>query len=200
MANRPRAFLREVLSLAAMALVVATARSSFADHYVVPSGSMLPTVHVGDRILVAKAAYGVRVPFTHVALSPQKDPARGDVIVLTSPESGDVLLKRVVALAGDTVEVRGGHVWLNGRPARDAAARSSASETLSGRRFALDLDDGGGPDFGPARVPAGHLLVLGDNRGNSHDSRGFGYVARDAVLGRAVAVAWRDGSPTYLPL
>ncbi|HEY8078410.1 MAG TPA: signal peptidase I, partial [Labilithrix sp.] len=111
---RSRRF-RTVLETCAFAAVAFFARASFADHYRVPSGSMEPTVQVGDHVAVAKAAYGVRVPMTDVWLARWADPARGDVVVLDSPEDGKVLLKRVVAVAGDRVEVRDGRVRIGDR-------------------------------------------------------------------------------------
>jgi signal peptidase I len=181
--------LKLVVQIATMSAVAFTARASLADHYRVPSGSMEPTVHVGDRIAVLKAAYGVRVPLTAAWVVTFDEPSRGDVVILDPPAGeledrapGEVLLKRVVALGGEMVEVRGGRVMIDGQP---------LAETT------ITLEAGGGPDFGPWRVPDHALLVLGDNRGNSHDGRAFGFVDRDRVLGRAVAVIGRDGRPTY---
>ena len=162
-----------------------TARASFADHYHVPSGSMEPTVHTGDRIFVAKAAYGLRVPLTETYVARYDVPTRGDVVVLSSPADGTVLLKRVVATEGEVVSVRDGHVAINGKRVADERA---------------NLELGGGPDYGPIEVPAKHVLLLGDNRGNSRDGREFGFVDRAAVLGRAVAVVQRDGKFTWDPL
>jgi signal peptidase I len=191
-----RSRLRSVLQVAALAASAFTARASFADHYRVPSGSMEPTVRVGDHIVVAKAAYGLRLPMTDDWLVRFHGPARGDVVVLEPPKGdeladrdpdllGAVLLKRVVAVAGDEVAVRDGHVLVGGRPVREPWA---------------SVDQGSGPDFGPVRVPDGKLLVLGDNRGNSRDGRYFGWIDRAQVLGRAVAVVSRDGSLVYDPL
>jgi len=182
MSSRKNGRLRGVLQVAAIAAIALTARASFADHYRVPSGSMEPTVHTGDHIVVAKAAYGLRVPLTDAYLVRFSHPARGQVVVLESPENGNVLLKRVVAVAGDQVEVRDGHVLLDGRPIDEPWA---------------SLESGGGPDFGPVRVPTGKLLVLGDNRGNSHDGRALGWIDESGVLGRAFAIVSRDGRLVY---
>jgi signal peptidase I len=183
------AFFRTVLQLASAAAVAFTARASLADHYRVPSGSMEPTVHVGDRIVVSKAAYGLRLPMTDTYVVRYAAPARGDVVVIEPPDDesrhvtdadvlGSVLLKRVVAVEGDLVEVRDGRVHIDGREVPEAR---------------ISLDSGGGPDLGPVRVPAGKVLLLGDNRGNSRDGRTFGFVDREHVLGRAVSVIARDG-------
>lgn len=169
-----RSRLRTFLQMAAIAGAMLSTRASFADHYVVPTGSMEPTVHVGDHVFVDKVAYGLRVPLTSTWVARFEPPARGDVVVLSSPEDGKtVLLKRVAAVAGDEVEVRGGHVLIGG----NAVAEPWAS-----------LTSGAGPDFGPVVVPAGRVLVLGDNRGNSKDGREIGWVDAQDVLGRAVAV------------
>jgi signal peptidase I len=201
MASRPRSLLRDLVSVLAASVVVLVARASFADHYVVPSGSMEPTVQVGDQICVNKAAYGLRVPGSSTYVVEGRGPARGEVVVLASPADGEVLLKRVVAVPGDVVEVSGGRVTLDGveAPVR-TDGDGGLTEQLGGREHALSTEAGGGPDFGPTRVPDGSYLVLGDNRGNSRDGRYFGWVARGAILGRAAAVCWRDGTPGWRPL
>ena len=102
--------LREVAALAALVLVILAARSSLADHYHVPSGSMLPTIDLGDRILVNKLAYGFRVPFSNWYLVESEGPQRGDVVVFESPEDGEVLIKRVIGCPGDIVTIRGRRV------------------------------------------------------------------------------------------
>ena len=105
-----RKLVRELASVAAAALVVLLARSSLADHYVVPTGSMEPTVFAGDRVIVHKAAYGWRVPLTQQWFIEGTDPSPGEVVVLEAPDSGEVLLKRVVAAPGDLVAVRSGRL------------------------------------------------------------------------------------------
>jgi signal peptidase I len=173
--------------------VLLFARSSLADHYYVPSGSMLPTVEVGDHVVVNKLAFGLRLPFTDTFLTPRRGPARGDVVVLDSPRDGATLLKRVAALPGDRVEVRSGELLLNGEPVRVEGRGGALREALGERAHPLRLDAGGGPDFGPVIVPQGRYLVLGDNRGDSLDGRYFGFVQADALRGRALAICLRAG-------
>lgn len=192
-------WLREGFTIGALLLVLLSARSSLADHYHVPSGSMEPTVHIGDRIFVEKAAYGLRFPGSRWWLSPADIPDRGDVVVFRSPEDGTVLLKRVVAVPGDAVAVRAGVLWLNGRATSTPVGQLRALESL-GRAHRLRLGAGGGPELSRRVVPAGKLLVLGDNRGNSRDGRFFGWVAASELLGRAHAIYWRDGTPTWVRL
>jgi len=183
--GRSRRRLRGVVKIAAIAAVALTTRASFADHYRVPSGSMEPTVHVGDHIVVAKAAYGLRVPLTDSWVVRFGAPSRGDVVVLESPEGGTVLLKRIAAVEGEVVRVHDGRVSIDGREIDEPWA---------------SLAMGGGPDLGPVRVPKGTLLVLGDNRGNSRDGREIGFIDEKLVLGRAFAVVARDGALVYDPL
>jgi signal peptidase I len=175
---------RSWLSVAVVVGLTLMARSSLADHYSVPSGSMRPTVEIGDRIVVDKSAYGVRLPWSSVWLGEVQSPARGDVVVLASPENGKVLLKRVVAVAGDRVAVLDGNVYLGGARVVEAHRKLP----------------GAGPAMPSTEVPAEQLLVMGDNRGNSHDGRSFGLVHERAVLGRAIAVFMRDGQLSWLPL
>ncbi len=189
---------RSFVGFLALMAVMLVARGSFADHYRVPSGSMMPTVEVGDRVVVNKAAYGLRVPLTQAWLGTPRMPARGDVVVLSSPEDGTVLLKRVVAVAGDRVEVRGGEIRIDGRPIPIHRGGAGEQEDL-GAPHPVRLG-AGGPDFGPTAVPLGKVLVMGDNRGESHDGRSFGFVAVEALLGRAVGVYLRDGGVCWLPL
>lgn len=190
--RRPFRFLRDGVSVLAAAGLVLVTRSSFADHYHVPSGSMEPTVHTGDHILVSKMAYGLRMPLTHVKMVSFHAPSRGDVVVLDSPENGTVLLKRVVAVGGDRVGVRDGIVSINGTPQpTHNKGDGQLEESLDGRVH--PLGSLGGSELPETVVPPGDLLVMGDNRGNSHDGRDFGFVSAESVLGRAIAVFARQG-------
>lgn len=159
--------------------VLLAGRSSFADHYVVPSGSMEQTLFPGDRVVVDKRAYGLRVPFTLVKIIAGEAPARGDVIVFDAPDDGTRLIKRIVAVGGDRLQVRDGHVFVNG--------------TRGDEKAALELRLSGGPDVVPIHVPMGHVFVMGDFRGNSRDSRFFGFVREDQIYARAWRVYYRVG-------
>lgn len=185
---------REVITLLTFIVAVGAGRSSVADHYYVPTGSMIPTVEVGDRVVVNKLAYGLRVPFTTRTLLPFSGPRPGEVVVLRSPEEPDVtLLKRVVAVPGDEVAVREGLLYINGALAPMARDESGLWEDLGTGAHRLRLTSGGGLDFGPVKVGQGEYLVMGDNRGESHDGRAFGLVQRSSILGRALSVWMRDG-------
>jgi len=181
---------REALPLLVMVLLLVTARASFANHYYVPSGSMQPTLEPGDRVAVDMSAYGLRVPFTRHVLVERGQPQRGDVVVFDSPVYGTRLIKRVVAVGGDRVELHDGHLSINGVAMADAG--ESQAERFGERVAQLDLADGGGPDIIDEMVPAGRVLVLGDHRGRSADGRVFGFVQADAIYARAVAIYWRS--------
>lgn len=178
--------LREYLPFMLAVLCLFAARSSLADHYLVPSGSMEHTLLPGDHVVVDKTAYGVRVPFTLFKLTPGSRVGRGDVVVFDSPDDHRRLIKRVAAVGGDMVEIRNGHVWVNG----ESYARGD-QETFGARTAMLNLDFGGGPDVAPMRVPPGKIFVLGDARGNSRDSRFFGLVRERDVYAHAIAVFFR---------
>jgi signal peptidase I len=183
--------IREYLPVALVVIGLLAARSSLADHYVIPSGSMERTLFAGDRVLVDKRAYGLRVPFTAVELLPGERARRGDVVVFDSPADGVRLIKRVVGIPGDVLEVRDGRVWVDG--ATPARGPTGDRERYPGGIAELGLIAGGGPDLPPTRIPPGHVFVLGDARGNSRDSRWFGLVREDALDARALGVYYRAG-------
>jgi signal peptidase I len=180
-------------------------RSAIADWYIVPTGSMKPTIMEGDRVFVNKLAYDLRVPFTELQISHFNDPQRGDVVVLYSPFDGKRLVKRVIGIPGDVIEMRNSKLYVNKsladyepldqRIVDEIPAESRPEYTFFSEHF--------GPvshpvmitplrsairDFVPLTVPKGNYFVMGDNRDDSFDSRMFGFVNRDRVLGRAVSV------------
>lgn len=190
-------------------------RSAVADWNVVPTGSMQPTIRIGDRILVDKLAYDVRLPLTHVSLLHLADPQRGDIVVLDSQAAHERLVKRVIGLPGDRVTMRGNVIFINGHAARYVAGsyagirddqRDPAHyeiEHYGVMRHAIRLSDyrpSPASNFGPVQVPPGHYLLLGDDRDNSMDSRYFGFFPRNAIVGRARhVVASLDPEHHYLP-
>jgi len=191
--------LRELFTIALLALILFSARSSLADHYVVPTSSMEYTLMPGDRVLVNKTAYGLRLPFLGWQLTAGERPSAGEVVVFDSPETGKRLIKRVVAIGGDAVEIRGEHLVLNGETT--ALADDPWLEEIGDRVARLNLSDGGGPSYGPEVIPEGHVLVKGDYRGNSHDRRMFGVIPEAVIYGRAIAVFLRSGDGlTWLDL
>lgn len=195
--SRLRRQLREWLPTLVLLSLLLVTRSTLANHYVVPSGSMEPTLQPGDRVAVDMSAYGLRLPFTGTVLLERGRPARGDVVLLPSPATGDRLIKRVVAVAGDRVRVRHGRVSIDGRA---LAADDGAFERMGAREVPLNLSHGGGPDL-DAVVPAGQVLVMGDNRGNSLDGRSFGFAPESSIYARARGVYWRRGERlTWQPL
>jgi len=189
--SRVRSLAREGLTLAAVIAFTFAARSTFADHYTVPSGSMEETLQVGDRVLVDKTAYGVRIPFTELEIVQRDEPARGEVVILDSPTSGVRLIKRVVAVGGDHVTLRAGKLSINGEPLVDPSI--PGVEIFGEHEALLDLSDGGGKEISDLRIPDDMLLLLGDHRGNSIDGRFFGLVPADEIYARAIAVYWRSG-------
>jgi len=189
--TRIRRLLRDNAALLAIVAGIAVARGSLADHYVVPTGSMEPTLRPGDRVLVDKTAFGWRVPYTGIELGGDAPPRRGDVVILDSPDDGTRLVKRVAAVPGDRVAVRDGHLVVNGRPLADPD-RAEVEHWERGP-VRVSLAHGGGPDLAPVEVPPGRFLVLGDARGNSRDGRSFGFVDEEAIYARALRVFWRSG-------
>lgn len=203
--------------LLVIGLVMFSFRSAVADWNDVPTGSMKPTILEGDRIFINKIAYDLKFPFTLWRLAQWKDPEWGDVVVLRSPEDGKRLVKRVVGLPGDLIEIRGNHLFRNGEPAvyrvlppDDVAdldmepAPALYTERVDGREHPIMILGNGLHPPQPFHVPDGKFFVMGDNRNNSRDSRYFGPVDRSAILGEATAVAlsverkaWYHWSPRW---
>jgi signal peptidase I len=178
----------ELFALAVTLALVTVARSSLADHYWVPTGSMEYSLLPGDRVIVDKTAYGLRIPLTKFDLVGAVTPERGDVAVFDSPRDGARLIKRVVAVGGDVVSLTGGRLTVNGRELGEGTR-----ETFEQTEAELNLADGGGPDIPPTVVPEGKLLMLGDHRGDSFDGRYYGFIDQRELYGRAVAIFYRKG-------
>lgn len=190
---RKRWLQSEWFSLLVIVLLMTVGRSSLADHYYVPSGSMEFTLLPGDRVVVDKTAYGVRLPLTTIDLFGSAAPRRGDVAVFDSPRDGRLLIKRIVAVGGDLVTLSRGRLTVNGESLALDAPDEGPAERFGQRRARLNLEHGGGPDIERLVVPPGQVLALGDHRGDSLDGRVFGLVDERELLGRAVGVYWRRG-------
>jgi len=207
-----------VRPLAVMAAVIFSIKSSLADYNFVPTGSMKPTILEGDLVFVNKLAYDLKIPFTTTRLAEWGHPSRGDIVVLFSPEDGLRLVKRVVAVPGDTIELRSNALWINGQPARytplppvefagvPAAGQEAAefaTETVGKRSHAVmarPFLPSPRRTFPPQTLRAGEYFVMGDNRDNSKDSRYFGVVERRLIVGKASAViASVDKNGSHLP-
>jgi len=218
---------REYRNFAIFAFLLLTFRSAWADWVHVPTGSMNPTILEGDRLLVDKHVYGVRVPWTLVRLTPGRDPMRGEIVVFDSPTDGTSLVKRVVAVPGDVVSLDDHGLVINGERAHYAPGDLSHLQTLLDATMAMDpliyRESGLGPEHDvlalphryaersvpPLRVPDGMYFMMGDNRDNSADSRYFGFVPRRNIVGHATRVAFSlnpdhhylpRGSRTFAPI
>jgi signal peptidase I len=185
--------------------VIIPLKSSIADWNWVPTGSMNPTILEGDLVYVDKLAYDLRVPLTLHRLAKWSQPEKGDIIICFSPEDQIRLVKRVIALPGDTVELRSNVLFINGHPLNYTRIETEDAEQLPSRLknravFATeDLDGHQHPvmsipsisamrNYGPVIVPQDKYFVMGDNRDNSRDSRYFGFVEGKAIVGKAKAV------------
>jgi len=175
---------RELRALLLPVIVILAAKSSFGTVSYVPTGSMQPTILIGDAVVVNNLAYSLRVPFTSVSVARWKTPARGDIVVCFEPGDGTRLVKRVVAVPGDVLELRDDHLWLNGRP-QEVGPYVTIPAIAAWR------------NFGPVVVPAGQYFMMGDNRDNSKDSRYFGCVPVSQIVGKAECVLLSANPQNY---
>ncbi|HEY7321817.1 MAG TPA: signal peptidase I [Candidatus Binatia bacterium] len=185
---------REYAEAIGMALLLALfIRTFIVQAFKIPSGSMIPTLQIGDHILVNKLAYGIRVPVWGHYLMHLGTVQRGDVIVFIFPEDRSKdFIKRVIGVAGDTVEIRGKKVYINGRQIDDPHAHFEGDDPQNILPASRD-------DYGPTKVPANHIFVMGDNRDRSYDSRFWGFVNLDDVRGKAFLIYWSwDGSDRWV--
>ncbi|WP_455199845.1 signal peptidase I [Kaarinaea lacus] len=204
-------------ALIVFVLLMAVFRGAIADWNVVPTGSMQPTIVEGDRILVNKLAYNLNLPFSTITLLELADPARGDIVVFNSVKADKRLVKRVVAVPGDVVSLRGNRLMINGEAANyqplfqhslsDSEPVTAASvivnESILGYSHPVKLMrqlQSPLQNFGPVTVPEDHYLMMGDNRDNSADSRVFGFVPREEITGKANRVLFSlNYDRYYLP-
>ena len=178
-------FFKTLIGIVVLALGI---RVFIIEPFKIPSGSMIPTLQIGDYILVLKYSYGIRLPFMADSPYQWSTPKRGDVVVFTRPDdpqtpneddSQITIIKRVIGLPGDTVEVRNTQVFINSEPLSEPYARWGEGGSVEG-------------NFGPQKVPEGHVLLLGDNRDHSKDSRFWTdhFLDIKRIKGRAVIIFW----------
>lgn len=176
-------------------------RSVLLDMYQVPSGSMIPAIAIGDRLLVNKSAYQFRFPFSRWILFKTGEPQRGEIVVFDHPSDSKVMVKRLIGLPGDKVTVINGKVFINDQPAtigemRDPAQPNLAffKEELGEHRFLVQRIPYRARMMGEAyqefEVPENSYFFMGDNRDNSRDSRAWGFVARELLKGKALRVTF----------
>lgn len=209
-------------SIGVAVLIALFLRAFVVEAFRIPSGSMIPTLQVGDHIFVNKFIYGIRIPFTDTKIGMGlRKPERGEIIVFKYPHEPEKdFIKRIIAVEGDTVEVRGGVPYINGGPVEHVRSEAEPceyedkldenlerwehrqcvayQETLDARRFTAIYNHGGlggGKDYPPQKVPDGHVFVMGDNRDNSHDSRYWGFVPYPLIKGKAMIIWWSSGQP-----
>lgn len=185
---------REYAEAIIMALILALfIRTFIVQAFKIPSGSMIPTLEIGDHILVNKLSYGLRIPFLERYLLHYDSPDRGDVVVFIYPEDRSKdFIKRVIAVAGDTVEIRSKKIFINGREIDDPHGHFAGYDPLAG-------GVGSGDDYAAKKVPPNHIFVMGDNRDRSYDSRFWGFVDLNDVRGKAFLIYWSwDGTDRWV--
>lgn len=183
-------------------LAVLLLRSFIAEPFRIPSGSMIPTLHIGDFILVNKFAYGLRAPVTHTKLLALGEPERGDVAVFRYPRDTRLdYIKRIVGLPGDRVAFKGKRVFINGKAPEykeigvyethgsdPNGVSVELTENFFGVEHSILINPNRGNVEGEVVVPDGHYFVVGDNRDNSNDSRYWGFVPEENLVGRAMVI------------
>ncbi len=194
-------FLKENKGLFLVLSLMLVFRSAVADWNDVPTGSMKPTIIGGDRILVDKMAYDIRVPFTHISLKKLADPQRSDIVIFDSKAADSRLVKRVVGLPGDVVSMKDNILFINNEKLDyQVLANGDQIESLLGHNHVIRTQKQGGrlSSFLATIVPIDHYLVLGDNRDNSADSRVVGFVPRNEIIGKTSRVVLSMDYDNYL--
>ncbi|HIP39633.1 MAG TPA: signal peptidase I [Desulfocapsa sulfexigens] len=180
-----KSVVREYVEAIIIAVILALfIRSFIVQAFKIPSGSMLPTLQIGDHLLVNKFIYGVKLPVTGTVVVPWKSPKRDDIVVFKFPKDRSVdYIKRVVGVAGDTIEVKNKQLYINGEANNNPHAHFTEAGIMKASAGPRD-------NMGPVKVPEGSIFVMGDNRDNSYDSRFWGFVDLQDVRGKAFILYW----------
>ncbi len=192
--KRVKSTVREYVEAIAIALIAALfIRTFIVQAFKIPSGSMIPTLQIGDHILVNKLRYGIRIPYWGEYLVRFDKPKSGDVVVFVYPvDRSKDFIKRVIGVEGDVVTIRNKKIFINGEPLEDPFGYFKDPE---GRGGGLQIRD----NYGPIRVRENHLFVMGDNRDQSYDSRFWGLVDLKDVRGNAFVIYWSwDGTDRWV--
>ncbi len=177
--------LRENIEAVIVAIVLALfIRTFVVQAFKIPSGSMIPTLLVGDHILVSKFIYGIKIPYWGKTIIPVKKPKRGDIVVFKFPKDPSKdFIKRVIGIAGDVVKIRNKKVFINDKPLKTSYGVNLDKSVIPAIMQPRD-------NFGPVTVPSDSLFVMGDNRDHSYDSRFWGFVNLSALRGKAFIIYW----------
>ncbi len=184
---------REYAEAIVIAVIIALfIRTFVVQAFKIPSGSMKPTLQIGDHILVNKFIYGVKIPFIRNTLIPVSEPKREDIVVFIYPQDRSKdFIKRVIGVAGDTIEMKDKKLLINGKPYQDPHGVYLDPVIIPGSVQPRDT-------FGPIKVPRDHIFVMGDNRDYSLDSRFWGFVPLKDVMGKAfiIYLSWDSDHTT----
>jgi len=206
--NKLKRFWKDNRQLVVFIVLMSVFRSAVADWYTVPTGSMQPTIKEGDRIVVNKMAYDLRVPFSQTSIVRTGEPERGEIIVFESEAAQNRLIKRVIGLPGDEVSLKNEVLFINGEKLSYQVTTQDeeqlfANETINNFTHKIRIEKNGNEqfsNFNTVIVPEDHYLVMGDNRRNSADSRAYGFVPRSELKGKATSVAFSlDYDDYYIP-
>ncbi len=178
-----------IITALILALII---RAYVIQAFKIPSGSMIPTLLVGDHILVNKFIYGTKIPLTDKRILIWRSPEKGDIIVFRHPDNPEKdFIKRVVATGGDVIEEKDKTVYVNGKPLSEPYAHHFDRSVRFG---GMDPRD----NFGPVQVPDNKLFVMGDNRDQSFDSRYWGFVDVKEIRGKALIIYWSWNPDNWL--
>lgn len=199
---KKKSLTREYVEAFAIAILLALfIRTFIVQAFKIPSGSMKPTLLIGDHLLVNKFIYGIKIPYLDRIMIPVKNPKRGDVIVFKWPkdESKD-FIKRVIGVEGDVIEIKNDQLYINGKEItseyigefndEDFQVAEDFEESLGDVKHHILDQEKRYENFGPEKVPKNSVFVMGDNRDNSEDSRYWGFVALNKIKGKALIIYW----------
>ncbi len=183
--SKSRSKIKEYSEAIIIAILIALFIRTFViQAFKIPSGSMKPTLQIGDHILVNKFIYGIKMPYLRKTIIPIIEPKRGDIVVFIYPlDRTKDFIKRVVGIGGDVIEIKNKKIFLNGSPCND-------THGVYTDKLVLPLSIQPRDNFGPVTVPEESIFVMGDNRDQSYDSRFWGFVKLSDVMGKAFIIYW----------